>query len=172
MDKAQTHHWFKPWRATTRLAVSTVLGIIAYFAIAPASGRICRRASSPGTRASSAFCCSPIGSSPITASNSIRRRAAHARHPRLGADDARRRGGLRQPLWRSASISMRAAGPSGAARDPGRGDGGRLLVADPHRLLAALCPFLLRVRPRAGSSSPAARIPTITISSITASSSA
>jgi uncharacterized membrane protein len=30
MDKAQSHHRFKPWRATTRLAVSTVLGIIVY----------------------------------------------------------------------------------------------------------------------------------------------
>ena len=33
MDKAETHHRFKPWRATTRLAVSTGLGIIVYFAI-------------------------------------------------------------------------------------------------------------------------------------------
>lgn len=33
MDKAPTHHKFKPWRATTRLAVSTGLGIVAYVAL-------------------------------------------------------------------------------------------------------------------------------------------
>jgi uncharacterized membrane protein len=30
MAEARTHHWFKPWHATTRLAVSTVLGILVY----------------------------------------------------------------------------------------------------------------------------------------------
>ena len=142
MDKAETHHRFKPWRATTRLAVSTGLGIIAYFAI--------HRFRPDLPAGILAWDVGVFGFLLLTyrviADHSIEFDPAaggHARHPRFRADDARRRGGLRQPLWAQPQ-SRRAAGPSGAARDPGRGDGGRLLVADPHRLLAALCPFLLR----------------------------
>jgi hypothetical protein len=55
MDKAQTHHRLKPWRATTRLAVSTGLGIIVYFAIHRFRPDL-PGASSPGMWVSSAFC--------------------------------------------------------------------------------------------------------------------
>jgi uncharacterized membrane protein len=33
MAEARTHHWLKPWHATTRLGVSTLLGVIAYIAL-------------------------------------------------------------------------------------------------------------------------------------------
>src|SRR5215468_3144727 len=33
MTEAQTHPWFRPWKATTRLVVSTVVGIAVYFGL-------------------------------------------------------------------------------------------------------------------------------------------